>query len=135
VLILLADHSMDWSRPDRLISLAPVFDADPLLAGRVTIAAGRAVATTAAAGADPVAIRPTPKRRPRATSFRRTSTPSLNESDESIRRRCTYPTRQVALAGELLDLLARQMMGVTENLATVLHLEAPGSANEALYVP
>jgi predicted AlkP superfamily pyrophosphatase or phosphodiesterase len=38
VLVVLADHSMDWSRPDRLISLAPVFDADPLLAGRVTIA-------------------------------------------------------------------------------------------------
>jgi len=38
VLVVLADHSMDWSRPDRLISLAPVFDADPLLSGRVTIA-------------------------------------------------------------------------------------------------
>jgi len=36
--VVLADHSMDWSRPDQLISLQPVFDADPLLAGDVTIA-------------------------------------------------------------------------------------------------
>ncbi len=38
VVIVLADHSMDWSRPDRLISLSPAFDADPLLQGRVQIA-------------------------------------------------------------------------------------------------
>jgi hypothetical protein len=38
VLFLLADHSMDWSHPHRLVSLAPVLDADPLLAGRVQIA-------------------------------------------------------------------------------------------------
>jgi len=38
VLVVLADHSMDWSYPDRIVSLAPVFAADPLLAGRVTIA-------------------------------------------------------------------------------------------------
>jgi hypothetical protein len=38
VLIVLADHSMDWSLPDRLISLQPVLDADPQLAGKVTIA-------------------------------------------------------------------------------------------------
>ena len=38
VVIVLADHSMDWSRPDRLISLQPAFDADPLLAGNVVIA-------------------------------------------------------------------------------------------------
>lgn len=38
VLLVLADHSMDWSLPDRFVSLAPVFDADPLLAGRVAIA-------------------------------------------------------------------------------------------------
>ncbi len=38
VVIVLADHSMDWSYPDRIVSLAPVFAADPLLAGRVTIA-------------------------------------------------------------------------------------------------
>ena len=38
VVIVLADHSMDWSRPDALISLAPAFDADPLLAGNVQIA-------------------------------------------------------------------------------------------------
>ncbi len=38
VVVVLADHSMDWSRPDRLISLQPAMDADPLLAGNVTIA-------------------------------------------------------------------------------------------------
>ena len=38
VVIVLADHSMDWSRPDALVSLAPAFDADPLLAGNVQIA-------------------------------------------------------------------------------------------------
>ena len=38
VVIVLADHSMDWSRPDRLVSLAPGFEADPLLAGNVQIA-------------------------------------------------------------------------------------------------
>jgi hypothetical protein len=38
VVIVLADHSMDWSLPDAIVSLAPVFDADPLLAGNVQIA-------------------------------------------------------------------------------------------------
>ncbi len=38
VVVVLADHSMDWSRPDRLVSLEPVFAADPMLAGNVTIA-------------------------------------------------------------------------------------------------
>ena len=38
VVIVLADHSMDWSLPDALVSLAPGFDADPLLAGNVQIA-------------------------------------------------------------------------------------------------
>ncbi len=38
VLVVLADHSMDWSDPDALISLQPVLDSDPFLAGRVTIA-------------------------------------------------------------------------------------------------
>ena len=38
VVIVLADHSMDWSRPDRIISLKPRFDADPLLAGHVVTA-------------------------------------------------------------------------------------------------
>ncbi|MDQ3629086.1 MAG: alkaline phosphatase family protein [Actinomycetota bacterium] len=38
VLVVLADHSMDWSLPNRFVSLTPVFDADPLLAGRVAIA-------------------------------------------------------------------------------------------------
>ena len=38
VLIVLADHSMDWSLPNRLISLQPAFDDDRLLSGRVVIA-------------------------------------------------------------------------------------------------
>lgn len=36
--IVLADHSMDWSLPTGLVSLAPAFAADPLLAGAVQIA-------------------------------------------------------------------------------------------------
>ena len=38
VVLVLADHSMDWSRPDRLVSLAPALEADPMLTGRVQIA-------------------------------------------------------------------------------------------------
>lgn len=38
VLVVLADHSMDWSYPWALISLAPVTEADLLLAGNVGIA-------------------------------------------------------------------------------------------------
>jgi hypothetical protein len=38
MLILLADHSMDWSRPGAVISLQGAMDADPLLAGHVSIA-------------------------------------------------------------------------------------------------
>lgn len=38
VMVVLADHSMDWSRPDRLISLQSAFDDDPMLAGNVQIA-------------------------------------------------------------------------------------------------
>jgi arylsulfatase A-like enzyme len=38
VVIVLADHSMDWSLPGALVSLAPGLDADPLLAGNVQIA-------------------------------------------------------------------------------------------------
>ncbi len=38
VLLLLADHSMDWSLPQRVITLSSVLDADPLLAGNVEIA-------------------------------------------------------------------------------------------------
>jgi len=38
VLVVLADHSMDWSYPDRVVSLTPVLDGDPLLAGRVRAA-------------------------------------------------------------------------------------------------
>ena len=35
MVIVLADHSMDWSTPDAVINLHSVFEADPLLAGRV----------------------------------------------------------------------------------------------------
>jgi hypothetical protein len=38
MLVVLADHSMDWSRPGSVISLQPAMDADPLLAGHVAIA-------------------------------------------------------------------------------------------------
>jgi hypothetical protein len=38
VLIVLADHSMDWSLPDRLVSLSPAIAADPALAGNVAVA-------------------------------------------------------------------------------------------------
>ncbi|MEO5665368.1 MAG: alkaline phosphatase family protein, partial [Nocardioides sp.] len=38
IVIVLADHSMDWSRPDSIVRLQPVLDADPLLAGHVAIA-------------------------------------------------------------------------------------------------
>lgn len=38
VVIVLADHSMDWSTPDAVINLHSVFEQDPLLAGRVAIA-------------------------------------------------------------------------------------------------
>ena len=33
MLVVLADHSMDWSLPDRQITLQPAMNADPLLAG------------------------------------------------------------------------------------------------------
>ena len=38
VVMVLADHSMDWSLPHRIINLQPKLDADPLLAGNVAIA-------------------------------------------------------------------------------------------------
>ncbi|WP_007027662.1 alkaline phosphatase family protein, partial [Saccharomonospora iraqiensis] len=38
VLVVLADHSMDWSLPHRVVSLTPCLEADPLLAGRVVVA-------------------------------------------------------------------------------------------------
>lgn len=38
LVVVLADHSMDWSLPHQLIHLTPVLEADPLLAGNVTIA-------------------------------------------------------------------------------------------------
>ena len=39
MLIVLADHSMDWSSPDKVISLQASMDADPLLGGKVQISA------------------------------------------------------------------------------------------------
>jgi hypothetical protein len=36
--IVLADHSMDWSDPDDYIDLASVFEGDPALAGKVQVA-------------------------------------------------------------------------------------------------
>ncbi|MCW2791388.1 MAG: type phosphodiesterase/nucleotide pyrophosphatase [Nocardioides sp.] len=38
VVVVLADHSMDWSTPDAIITLQGPMDADPMLAGRVQIA-------------------------------------------------------------------------------------------------
>jgi len=38
VLVVLADHSMDWSMPTNVVSLTAGFDADPLLAGNVVAA-------------------------------------------------------------------------------------------------
>jgi len=37
IVIVLADHSMDWSRPDDVISLQAAMDADEFLAGKVAI--------------------------------------------------------------------------------------------------
>lgn len=38
LVMVLADHSMDWSLPHGLIHLTPALEADPLLAGKVVIA-------------------------------------------------------------------------------------------------
>lgn len=38
IVIVLADHSMDWSTPEKIVTLSPVFEDDPLLAGKVQIA-------------------------------------------------------------------------------------------------
>ncbi|MCR6030331.1 alkaline phosphatase family protein [Nocardioides sp. zg-579] len=38
IVVVLADHSMDWSRPDRVVSLTSPLAADPLLAGNVAVA-------------------------------------------------------------------------------------------------
>ena len=38
MIVVLADHSMDWSNPDRVVSLAAPLAADPMLTGRVEIA-------------------------------------------------------------------------------------------------
>jgi hypothetical protein len=38
IVIVLADHSMDWSVPTNVIHLTPALKADPFLAGRVAIA-------------------------------------------------------------------------------------------------
>jgi hypothetical protein len=37
IVIVLADHSMDWSRPDDVISLTDALEADELLAGKVAV--------------------------------------------------------------------------------------------------
>ena len=38
VVVVLADHSMDWSTPEAYIDLASVFEGDPALAGKVVVA-------------------------------------------------------------------------------------------------
>jgi len=38
IVIVLADHSMDWSVPQNVVSLSSALEADPLLAGKVQIA-------------------------------------------------------------------------------------------------
>jgi len=38
IVIVLADHAMDWSTPGHVVSLQPVLEADPFLAGRFQIA-------------------------------------------------------------------------------------------------
>jgi arylsulfatase A-like enzyme len=38
MLVVLADHSMDWSTPDRVVAVGDALDTDPLLRGRVAIA-------------------------------------------------------------------------------------------------
>ena len=38
IVIVLADHSMDWSVPQNVVSLSSVLEADPMLAGKVQIA-------------------------------------------------------------------------------------------------
>ncbi|SDR93974.1 Predicted pyrophosphatase or phosphodiesterase, AlkP superfamily [Nocardioides scoriae] len=38
LVVVLADHSMDWSLPQQTVSLTPVLEADPTLAGRFEIA-------------------------------------------------------------------------------------------------
>jgi arylsulfatase A-like enzyme len=38
IVVVLADHSMDWSAPDATVSVAPALEADPFLAGQVAIA-------------------------------------------------------------------------------------------------
>ena len=38
MLVFVADHSMDWSQPGRLVTLAEPLEEDPFLAGRVAIA-------------------------------------------------------------------------------------------------
>jgi ectonucleotide pyrophosphatase/phosphodiesterase family member 5 len=47
VLIVTADHSMDWSLPHRIISLQPAFEDDALLAGEVVAAANGGACTYA----------------------------------------------------------------------------------------
>lgn len=51
VIIVLADHGMDWSEPQRLISAAGAIDADPALRGRFGIAQNGGADTFAYLGA------------------------------------------------------------------------------------
>lgn len=45
VVLVLADHSMDWSIPTNVVHLSPTLGADPLLAGNVAIAQNGGAAT------------------------------------------------------------------------------------------
>ena len=66
VLVVLADHSMDWSVPARVVSLASALDADPLLTGRVQIAQNGGADLlywTGAAADREAAVRPDPRDR------------------------------------------------------------------------
>lgn len=52
VLLITADHAMDWSLPNRIVSLSPTFEADPALAGNVVIAQNGGAAMYALRGPD-----------------------------------------------------------------------------------
>lgn len=52
VVLFSADHSMDWSLPNRIVSLSPAFEADPQLAGRVIVAQNGGAAMYALRGPD-----------------------------------------------------------------------------------
>ncbi len=116
VVIVLADHSMDWSRPDALVSLQPAFDADPLLAGNVQIAdnggadllywTGPAERRTAAVATDardrrapPTACCPRTARRLRLGAPRRRPGGLLQGRAGGSATRTSCPTRSPATTG------------------------------------